>query len=469
MASQVWVYILTIFGTAVLSRLITPSEFGLFGMITVLVNLANMVVAMGVSMAIIQGKTLISKDLSSLFWFNMIIAFVMAIIFFLGAPIISDFFDQPHLIPISRWFCIVFLLHGANAVPLGILSKRISFKEIAYGHILGTAVSYMIAIGFAIKDYGAFSLVFQVILMNLIILTFNLYYAKWRPSFIFKKEALLKVKNFSLNFLPSQLIDFFATNLDMVLIGKYLGAREVGFYGKAMALVMLPFNLVSMVFNKSFYPIFSKFQDDVPVIKNIYLKSSKMMSLILIPLYTLIIIQAEDAIIILFGSQWTEAAPLVEVLGLFAIFYSLNSFNDTFILSQGKSNWLLKVNIADKIILVSLFVLALQFGLIFFAYAKLIVTFFSFILKFILASVIHKITLLSWIKSLNKIIASFGLLLLIAFFSKLFFEDQHLLLRVFTLTSFSLTGFFVMLYILKEDSFEEILNILRNYKKGSSY
>ena len=146
MLGQAFVYVITLVGTAILSRLITPSEFGLFGMIAVITNLANMVVGMGVSLAIIRDSSLNKEDISSIFWFNIILGTLAGLMFYVGAPIIAQFYNQPKLIFVSRLFSIIFLLHAAKAVPTGILSKESNFKFLSYGQIAASIISFTIAI-----------------------------------------------------------------------------------------------------------------------------------------------------------------------------------------------------------------------------------------------------------------------------------------------------------------------------------
>ena len=152
-------------------------------------------------------------------------------------------------------------------------------------------------------------------------------------------------------------------------------------------------------------------------------------------------------------------------MGVYAIFYSLNSFNETFLLSQGKANWLLKINIVDKIVLVILFITALRFGLIYFAYAKLVVTVIAFIVKFIMAGLIHRVSFWFWLKSLDKILAALVLSIATGLLCQYFLLSEHILSKLFIVTSSSLMVFALTLHVLRDDSFNEISNILRTYLK----
>ena len=463
---QLLIFLIALLGTAILSRLIRPSEYGLFGMITVITNIANMVVGFGVSMAIVQQEGLTREDKSSIFWINIFVGCLMCLIFIIGAPFIARFYNQPDLVFITRVYSIGFLLHAAKSVPFGILTKESNFKHLAYSQIIANVTSFSIAIWLAFNNFGVYSLVVQVLVANVLVVLFAHYYAGWTPLFRFKKESFLKIKPFIINYLPSQLIDFFATNLDIVLIGKYFGTRTVGLYGKAIALVMIPVSLVSHVFNKSFYPIFAKVQGEPNEIRAIYLKSFRFIVTLVTPIFILIAILSKESLFILFGNQWLEASTLVQILAIYAIFFSLNSFNETFLLSQGKANWLLKINTVDKFILVILFISAIKFGVIYFAFAKLGLTILAFVVKYIVASTIHKLSFQQWFKSIYKTLIALLALTIVAMIGKVLFVDTNMVVRALAIASSSLLIFWGLLYVLGDSFIGEIVRITQTYRNN---
>ena len=461
---QLLIFLITLVGTAILSRLISPSEYGLFGMITVVTNVANMVVGLGVSMAIVQKEGLSREDTSSIFWINILVGCIMCLVFLIGAPFIARFYNQPDLVFITRVYSIGFLLHAAKSVPVGILTKESNFKHLAYSQIIANVTSFSFAIWLAFNSFGVFSLVVQVLVANALVVLLALYYAGWTPLFRLSRGSFQKIKPFIVNYLPSQLIDFLATNLDIVLIGKYFGTRTVGLYGKAIALVMIPVSLVSHVFNKSFYPIFAKVQGEPSEIRAIYLKSFHFIVALVAPIFILIAILSKESLYILFGDQWLEASTLVQVLAIYAIFFSLNSFNETFLLSQGKANWLLKINTVDKFILIILFISAIKFGVIYFAFAKLGLTILAFVIKYIIASTIHKLSFKQWFKSAYKTLIALFALIIVAMAGKMLLVDSSMIVRALAIASSSLMIFLIILYVLGDSFIGEIIRITQTYK-----
>ena len=118
-----------------MSRLLSPSEFGLFGMLTVLSSMASLLVGLGLAHAIVQNQSLEQRDLSTIFWLNLFLGICVAAIFFFSSGVIASFYKQPELAEITRIFSLVFLIYGVSAVPLGLLSKRMEFKQLVFSQL----------------------------------------------------------------------------------------------------------------------------------------------------------------------------------------------------------------------------------------------------------------------------------------------------------------------------------------------
>lgn len=386
-------YLITLSGTIVMSRLLNPSEFGLFGMLTVLSSLASVVVGMGFAQAIVQNQFLKQEDLSSIFWLSFFLGLAIALLFFLSASAIADFYEQPQLVEISRFFSLIFLIYGCSSVPLGILSKRIAFKELVISQLCAALISYGLGIVAAYKGWGVWSLIIQAIANHFIYVILNVYFSRWRPSFHFKIVSIAKIGKFSRNFLPSQLLDFFALNLDVLLIGKFFGKNDLGHFTRAGALVQLPVNSLGLIFNKTFFSVFAALQDDKGALSGSYIRVVKLLTLSLMPILILIGIVADKIVLFLFGPAWVETAPLVSILAVSAAIGAYNNFNDSVIVSQGRTDLLLMVNVAEKIVLITGVLIGLRFGLLGIVWAKVIASAITFIPKLY---VLTKVTNVSW-------------------------------------------------------------------------
>lgn len=392
-----------------MSRLLNPSEFGLFGMLNVLSSLASVVVGMGFAQAIVQNQFLREEDLSSIFWASFFLGLAISLLFFFSATAIADFYGQPQLFEISRIFSLIFLIYGCSSVPLGILSKRIEFKELVISQLCGAFISYSIGIAAAYKGWGVWSLVIQAMTNHFIYVSLNVYFSRWRPSFHFKMASIAKIGKFSRNFLPIQLLDFFALNLDILLVGKNLGKSELGLYGRSIALVQLPVNSIGLIFNKTFFSVFASLQDQPHSLATNYIRAIKFFSFSLMPVLILTAVASEQIVLFLFGEQWVEMGPLVAWLAISSAIGSYNSFNDTVITSQGRTDLLLRINAAEKAILILSVLIGLEYGIMGIVSAKIISSVITFIPKLLVLSKVTKVSAWDWFKHQKYLFVAFAL------------------------------------------------------------
>lgn len=386
-----------------MSRLLGPALFGLFGMLTVFSSLASLLVGFGLSQAIVQNQSLDQRDLSSIFWINLMLGSAIAVVFFLCSDTIAVFYTQPELADITKVFSLIFFVYGCSAVPLGLLSQRLQFRELAISQLVAAILSYVAGITAAYLGWGVWSLVLQNIVNHLVYVLVNYYFAKWRPDFSFTRTTLKKIAKFSRNFLPSQLLDFFSLNMDILLVGKFFGKTDLGYYGRATALVQLPVNSLGMIFNRTFFSVFAALQNDKPTFSKSYLRAVKMLTLVVMPILVLTAVLAEKIVLFLFGAEWTGMTNFVTILAIGAVVGSYNSFNDSVMVSQGRTDLLLRINAIEKVILIIGVVIGVGYGILGVAYAKVISVAIMFIPKLLVLSRVSNISVATWVAAHGRL------------------------------------------------------------------
>lgn len=452
-------YVITLAGTIFMSRLLSPLEYGLFGMLTVFSNLASVVVGMGLAQAVVQNQSLLEKDLSSIFWINFILGFSVNILFFFSAPAIASFYGQRDLIEVTRVMSFLFLFYGCSAVPLGLLSKRLDFKELVISQLFAALISYGTGIVLAYSGYGVWSLVAQSIVNHFTYLVVNLYFSKWWPSFYFRKESIAKIGKFSRNFLPSQILDFFAMNLDVLLIGKYTGKTDLGLYGRSQALVQLPVNSIGLIFNKTFFSAFALLQNKHDVLSNNYLRAVKFLSISLMPILILTAIGADQIILFLFGKQWVSMSSLVSWLAISSAISAYNSFNDTVMTSQGRTDLLLRINVFEKIVLMVCVLVGMRYGVIGVALAKIISNLCTFIPKLLFLSKVIKISIKEWFFAQRNIFMAMVVCGAVAYIVKN--TSSLLIVDIMLMTGAGLGSGLFFLILVREEAILDLMNIIK--------
>ena len=142
-------------GSILLSRALGPSDFGLFAMVSVIGSISGIIVSFGVTHAIVQQEKLSQVQLSSLFWFKLALGILFTALFFLGAPLLAAFYDQPELVTVSRWYSVVPLLTAFANVPAGVLTRDLNYKSQAIAVIIAVTVSYAVSVFSAFGDHAS--------------------------------------------------------------------------------------------------------------------------------------------------------------------------------------------------------------------------------------------------------------------------------------------------------------------------
>lgn len=299
---------------AILSRLLTPEEFGIVALVFVFVTFFSLLGNFGLGPAIIQRKDLSSSDIRSIFSFSLIVAIVLSLAFFLSAGWISNFYDEPVLIPIVRILSLSILFNVLRIVPGSLIAKNLEFKKIGVINVSVQLISGIVAIVLAYHDFSYYALVYKSVLDGIILFIIFFVLSPVKPVFPIQRLAINKIASFSAYQFGFNFINYFSRNLDNILIGKYLGNSALGYYNKSYGLMMLPVGNLTNVITPVLHPVLSNHQHDKPFIYKTYLKVIKILALIGFPLSIFLYFAAPQLIIVVYGTQWYESIPVFQIL-----------------------------------------------------------------------------------------------------------------------------------------------------------
>jgi len=166
----------------------------------------------------------------------------------------------------------------------------------------------------------------------------------------------------------SRAFDYWVGNGDNFLIGKFLGATNLGFYSRAYSLVTLPTMRLGVMISSVLFPSMSAIKEDKPRIRLIYLKLLRIVTAIVFPLMGLVLLSAEEIVVLLVGNKWLPSVGLIQILSFVAAIKCIVVLNNSTLLAQGKSDWDFYLNIISGITLIICFSVGVQFGLIYLAW-----------------------------------------------------------------------------------------------------
>ncbi len=302
--------------TAILARLLSPDEFGIVAVAMVIINFFNIFTDIGFSAAIIQNKELTSDDLSNIYSFTVWLGIFLGGLFFLSSGSIAKYYQNDQLITLCRLLSVNLFFSSATLVPNTLFYKEKEFKFIAFRSFFIQTVTGLLAIGAALAGAGLHTLVIQPILSNLLVYWISLRKHPQKLRFTFGIKSIRKIWSYSLYQFLFNMVTYFSSNLDKLLIGKHMGINMLGYYEKSYRLIQLPLQNITFVITPVMHPFLSDYQNDLKRLGHIHEHFVRLLAFIGIPLSTLLFLCADELILFFFGPQWTSSIPVFKILSL---------------------------------------------------------------------------------------------------------------------------------------------------------
>lgn len=333
---------------AILARLLSPSDFGLMGMIMVVIGFARVFADMGISNAIIHRQNVTKEELSSLYWLNILAGITVFFIICASAPIIVAFYHESRLKDLVYLAALVFLITPIGQQFQILLQKELHFKQLAKIEIVCSVTNSLITIILAVGGMGVYSLVWGQ-LAGTSIRVVQLFYVgckKWKPGWYFSWKGIKGYISFGLYQMGERTINYFNSNLDYLLIGSLLGATSLGYYTLAYNLIIRPSLMINPIITRVAFPVFSKVQNDLSKLKKGYLKVLELLSSANFPLMIGLAVVAPVAVPVIFGDQWFSSIILVQILTVVGLLRSTGSPVGSLLLARGRADLGFKWNLA---------------------------------------------------------------------------------------------------------------------------
>jgi len=355
---------LSLITTIVLARLLAPADFGLVAMAAVVIGFIELFKDLGTATAVIQRKDPSQGLLASVFWLNSGFGLAAAMVLCLLAPLLGAFYREPQVIPIMQALSLSFLLSGLSNVQMSLLERNLEFDKLARIEIGTTLFAALVGITAAFLGHGAWSLVYQMLAGNFLGTLLFWSASRWRPSWQFDWPEIRSVMAFSLNLTGGNIFNYFARNADKLLIGRFLGVQDLGYYDLAYRLMQFPLQGISAVIGRVMFPLYSRMQDDAGQFGRTYLKVASAIALISFPLMLGLTALAGPFVLTLFGAAWTPVIPLLLILAPLGAVQSIATTVGSIYMAKGRTDWALWWTVGAGLLIVLSFVLGLPWGIL---------------------------------------------------------------------------------------------------------
>lgn len=339
--------------TAVLARLLSPDDFGLLSIVTVFTSFFQLFSDMGIGTAVVQYRDLSQRDCGGLFFFSALLAVLLALLFCAASVPISWFYGDPRLAPLCVAASPAIVFSTLNMVPNGLMLRDRLFGAIALRLVVATVLSGVVAVLLALSGAGCYALVAQTVVSALAILVWNLVRRPIRGVSHHFMRPLRRVFSYSVYQFGFSFINYFSRNLDNLVIGRVLGTEPLGYYDKAYKLTTYPMNNISSVVASVIQPYMAESQDDKGRMLVCWRKVTKLLSLVGAFIAAVCVAAAPEVVEVFYGPQWTEAAPLFQVLSVSVYFQMFGNPSGAFFQSLGRTDLMFRCGLVDTALTVA--------------------------------------------------------------------------------------------------------------------
>lgn len=337
----------------VLARLLTPEEFGTIIPITVLVAFFAILGDVGIGPAVIQNNDLSRENIDSIFSFTIFTGLGLAILFFCSSWMIASIYDSEIFVALCQVLSLTLFFSCANVVPNALLFKAKKFKFLAVRTFTVQATAGVAAIVAAYLGAGIYALVVQSVIASVFMFVISYRENPLKLHFFDIDWAPLKtIRNYSSYQLLFNILNYFAVNLDKLLLNKYMGATQLGYYDKSYKLMQMPMQTIPFVITPVMHPIFSTMQNDLVNMRMYYSKVVRFLSFIGFPLSIFLYFAGAEIIFIMFGAQWAQSVPVFKILALSVGFQMVLSTSGSIFQAAGSTKMLFLCGLLSTAVIV---------------------------------------------------------------------------------------------------------------------
>jgi O-antigen/teichoic acid export membrane protein len=364
--------LVTFIVSIVLARILEPEDYGQIALITVFTTIMQVFVDSGLGTALIQKKDADDLDFSSVFYFNFAVCLILYAVMFVAAPFIAGFYNNSSLTPIIRVISLMIVISGVKGIQQSYVSRNMLFKRFFYATLGGTIFSAFLGIGLAYAGFGVWAIVAQQ-LSNTTIDTLILWLTvKWRPKKMFSWERLKGLLSFGWKMLASSLLDTIYTNIRSLIIGKMYSSADLAYYNQGEKFPNVIASNINTSIDSVLLPTMACVQDDHARVKSMTRRAIKTSTYIMAPLMMGLAFCAEPIVRLVLTDKWLFCVPFLRIFCITYMFYPIHTANLNAIKAMGRSDLFLKLEIAKKVVGMTLLLSTMWFGVMAMAYSLLI-------------------------------------------------------------------------------------------------
>lgn len=446
----------------IMARLLSPTDFGIAALPAVFIAIAQVFIDGSFGLALIRKPEVNEKDLSTSFYYSIVVGLFSYIFLFLLAPYIADFYDTPILTPLVRVTAISFIWNPLIIPQTVILNRRLDFKTPAKISIINKIISAILGISAAYYGYGIWALVIATVSSSFFGFIQTWLAVKWLPRAKFSKNSFNYLWNFGNKMMGATLLGTLYNNIVPVIVGKTIGVADLGFYNRAKQFASLPSSNFTGIINSVTFPVLSKLQDNEEQFAVQYRRMIKDSSFVVFPIMVLLSVLARPLVITLLTEKWEGCVILLQIMCFTYMFQPAQILNLNLLQIKGRTDLTLKLEIFKKIFFTIVILVAIKYGLVVLCVVDFLLTMVALVLNTYYTGKLINVGYFKQVKDLlPSLILSLLMALIVILLLKVFANDLTALIVC------GLTGILVYFGMAKILGFSELDDVIYMINRNS--
>ncbi len=390
---------------SILAHFLDKADFGVVAILTIVLGLTQTFSDLGFASVIMHKRDLTRKDFSSLYWIQLLVFSAIYILVVICSDLVSVYFKEPKIVILLPLSMLDLLLQGIGKLYDTMLQRHFRFRLLAFRNIVSAVISLVFAVVLAILGYGVYSLVLSTLAHSLILNIWNLLQGQrimrlqlcchFRPVW-----PLIKIGVYQTG---TQILDYFSSKLDIMIVGRLLGMESLGVYNLAKELIIRAMQFINTIANRVILPYFSIIQDDVKVMRENYCNLIRFISIPNFFIYTVLGVFSAPIVLFLYGKDLIEVSPVMSILAMWGLLISVGNLVGNVVIAKGRTDISFRYTIVRIVVYLPLIYFCATFGLYAISWGQVALIAFSIWLAWYmqLRPLIH-LNLLTFLKSFHK-------------------------------------------------------------------
>jgi PST family polysaccharide transporter len=329
-------FTVSIVATSILARLLSPQDYGLIGMVAVITNFVALFKDLGLSLATVQRPEITSRQVTTLFWLNLLLSVITMTVLLALAPALSWFYSEPRLTLLTVVTATGFLIGGLTVQHEALLKRQMRFYALSAISVTAMISGYIVGIVFAWNGFRFWSLVYSQLALLITNTLLVWLICRWRPGLPSRNTGVRSMLSFGSHITAYSTVNYFSKNADNVLIGKFWGSAPLGLYNKATQLVGLPTEQITEPLMGVVIPSLSRLVGTPERYRNAYVRIMEKILILVMPAVGLMIVTSDWLIAIVLGPQWREAGAILVFMSIAGLFQPVMATGGWLLVSQGR-------------------------------------------------------------------------------------------------------------------------------------